>query len=147
VACTEEICTKLTETSKDRFGTSVPTDCLEPDHYEYHDFEPAKLWARWGMCAFSGTVLKYLFRFGKKTGTDDLSKALTFHRKAVTEAGGFDIYYPDEFEEDYENVARHYGLDALTFERFFKRPKDERAPEWLKLLFEQRLRACERSRK
>jgi hypothetical protein len=46
-----------------------------PDHYQKGDYEPIKIIEVYGLDFFEGNILKYLLRYKKKNGLEDLQKA------------------------------------------------------------------------
>ena len=50
----------------------------KPDHYPYDAYEPFKIIEAYGLNFFEGSALKYLLRWRKKNGVDDLKKLAYF---------------------------------------------------------------------
>ena len=74
-------------------GTSeqVPTDrnAANPDHYAALDPQPWDVVNAWGLDYFEGSILKYLSRWRRKNGLQDLYKARQFLDKLIVlEEGG-----------------------------------------------------------
>jgi hypothetical protein len=47
----------------------------KPDHYQKGDYEPIKIIQAYDLDFFEGNILKYLLRYKKKNGLEDLQKA------------------------------------------------------------------------
>ena len=86
----------------------------KPDHYEKGDYEPVKIIEAYDLDFFEGNILKYLLRYKKKNGLEDLEKAqwyldclIRLTEKRLAKKG---VPFDDSLRQDKEDTLKEKDM-------------------------------------
>lgn len=91
------------------------------DHYESLKIQPIKLFVRYNLNWFQGEAIKYLSRFPKKGGKQDIEKAIHILKLAITLEGES----PTLFEQQDYDLKNDFHIETYVNQfrgDFFKEP-------------------------